>query len=135
MTTLLATNAEVLVTMDGQRRELRNASLYAENGMIKQPGLVPCTHPGEESFRTERAEAGGQIQDDRERFVPEAVDFLLDKIVTLGGPVFHFVNGPFGSARRISELEIPSHQVHYAKRRLTDAGELVPADHPISHEV
>lgn len=38
MTTLLAKNADVLVTMDGARRELRNAGLYAENGIIKQVG-------------------------------------------------------------------------------------------------
>jgi 8-oxoguanine deaminase len=36
--TLLARNAEVLVTMDGRRRELKNASLFAENGIIKQVG-------------------------------------------------------------------------------------------------
>jgi 8-oxoguanine deaminase len=38
MPTLLAKNAEVLVTMDGQRRELKGAGLYAENGFIKQIG-------------------------------------------------------------------------------------------------
>src|SRR5260370_18579676 len=38
MATLLARNAEVLVTMDGQRRELKNAGLYAEDGIIKQVG-------------------------------------------------------------------------------------------------
>jgi cytosine/adenosine deaminase-related metal-dependent hydrolase len=38
MPTLLAQNAEVLVTMDGQRRELKNAGIYAENGIIKQVG-------------------------------------------------------------------------------------------------
>src|SRR6266436_5773300 len=38
MATLLAKNAEVLVTMDGQRRELRNAGLYAEDGFIKHIG-------------------------------------------------------------------------------------------------
>ena len=38
MSTLLAKNAEVLVTMDGQRRELKNAGLYAEEGFIKQVG-------------------------------------------------------------------------------------------------
>lgn len=38
MSTLLARNAEVLVTMDGQRRELKNASLFAENGIIKHVG-------------------------------------------------------------------------------------------------
>jgi len=36
--TLLAKNADVLVTMDGQRRELKNASLYAEDGIFKQVG-------------------------------------------------------------------------------------------------
>src|ERR1700722_19555850 len=39
MSTLLAKNAEVLVTMDGQRRELKNAGIYAEGGFIKQIGL------------------------------------------------------------------------------------------------
>ena len=38
MPTLLAKNAEVLVTMDGKRRELKNAGLYAEDGMIKKVG-------------------------------------------------------------------------------------------------
>jgi len=38
MPTLLARNAEVLVAMDGQRRELKNAGLYAEDGIIKQVG-------------------------------------------------------------------------------------------------
>src|SRR5258708_21715487 len=33
MPTLLAKNADVLVTMDGQRRELRNAGLYAQDGI------------------------------------------------------------------------------------------------------
>ena len=35
MPTLLARNADVLVTMDGTRRELKNAGLYAEDGIIK----------------------------------------------------------------------------------------------------
>lgn len=38
MPTLLARNAAVLVTMDGQRRELRNAGLYAVDGIIQQVG-------------------------------------------------------------------------------------------------
>ena len=38
MHTLLARNAEILVTMDGQRRELNNAGIYAENGFIRQVG-------------------------------------------------------------------------------------------------
>jgi 8-oxoguanine deaminase len=40
MPTLLAKNAAVLVTMDGQRRELRDAGIYAEDGFIKQVGPV-----------------------------------------------------------------------------------------------
>src|SRR5258708_40332068 len=46
MPTLLARNAEVLVTMDGERRELSNAGLYAEHGTIKRVGpnaLLPAT--------------------------------------------------------------------------------------------
>src|ERR1700744_4404808 len=46
MPTLLAKNAEVLVTMDGQRRELKNAGIYVEGGFIKQIGLsgeLPAT--------------------------------------------------------------------------------------------
>src|SRR6202795_1665337 len=39
MSTLLAKNAELLVTMDGQRRELKNAGIYVEEGFIKQIGL------------------------------------------------------------------------------------------------
>lgn len=38
MTTLLAKHADVLVTMDGARRELKDAGLYAENGIIRQVG-------------------------------------------------------------------------------------------------
>ena len=38
MKSLLAKNAEVLVTMDDKRRELRNAGLYAVDGAIKQVG-------------------------------------------------------------------------------------------------
>jgi len=38
MPTLLAKNADVLVTMDGQRRELRNAGLFAQDGIIKKVG-------------------------------------------------------------------------------------------------
>ncbi len=45
MGTLLAKNADVLVTMDGQRRELRNAGLFARDGMIEQVGPT-ATLPG-----------------------------------------------------------------------------------------
>jgi 8-oxoguanine deaminase len=38
MPTLLAQNATVLVTMDGQRRELKKAGLYAQDGIIKAVG-------------------------------------------------------------------------------------------------
>jgi len=38
MATLLARNADVLVTMDGERRELRNASLFARDGEIEVVG-------------------------------------------------------------------------------------------------
>jgi 8-oxoguanine deaminase len=38
MATLLAKNAEVLVTMDGARRELKGAGLYAVDGVIKAVG-------------------------------------------------------------------------------------------------
>src|SRR6202167_1337975 len=38
MATLLARNAEILVTMDGQRRELKDAGVYVEDGFIKQVG-------------------------------------------------------------------------------------------------
>ena len=38
MGTLLAKNADVVVTMDGQRRELRNAGLFARDGMIEKVG-------------------------------------------------------------------------------------------------
>src|SRR5215510_1263466 len=38
MPTLLAKNATVLVTMDNERRELRNAGLFARDGMIEQVG-------------------------------------------------------------------------------------------------
>ncbi len=45
MKTLLAKNAEILVTMDGERRELKNASLYAEDGIIKQIGPLSALPP------------------------------------------------------------------------------------------
>ena len=38
MKTLLAKNADILVTMDKDRREIKNASLYAEDGVIKKVG-------------------------------------------------------------------------------------------------
>jgi cytosine/adenosine deaminase-related metal-dependent hydrolase len=38
MPTLLARNADVLVTMDGERRELRDAGLFARDGVIEQVG-------------------------------------------------------------------------------------------------
>lgn len=38
MPTLLVRNAEMLVTMDGQRRELKDAGLYAVDGIIQQVG-------------------------------------------------------------------------------------------------
>src|SRR5690606_19152489 len=40
MATLLATNADVMVTMDGERRELRQAGLFARDGVIEQVGPV-----------------------------------------------------------------------------------------------
>ncbi len=38
MTTLLLKNADMLVTMDGDRREIPGGGLFAENGMIQQVG-------------------------------------------------------------------------------------------------
>jgi hypothetical protein len=38
MATLLAKNADVVVTMDGQRRELKYAGLFARDGVIEQVG-------------------------------------------------------------------------------------------------
>jgi 8-oxoguanine deaminase len=38
MSSLLVRNAEVLVTMDEGRRELKEAGLYAEEGIIKEVG-------------------------------------------------------------------------------------------------
>src|SRR5262245_15162403 len=40
MATLLARNADVLVTMDDERRELRGAGLFARDGVIEQVGLT-----------------------------------------------------------------------------------------------
>jgi cytosine/adenosine deaminase-related metal-dependent hydrolase len=40
MPSLLARNADVLVTMDGQRRELKGAGLYAEDGIIRHVGSM-----------------------------------------------------------------------------------------------
>jgi 8-oxoguanine deaminase len=38
MATLLAKNADILVAMDGKRRELTNAGLFARGGVIEQVG-------------------------------------------------------------------------------------------------
>ncbi len=38
MSTLLVRNAEVLVTMDEGKRELKEADLYAEQGIIRPVG-------------------------------------------------------------------------------------------------
>jgi cytosine/adenosine deaminase-related metal-dependent hydrolase len=38
MSTLLIKNAEVLVTMDDDRREIKNGGLYSENGFLKKVG-------------------------------------------------------------------------------------------------
>lgn len=38
MATLLAKNADMLVTMDGQRRELKDAGLFARDGVIEKIG-------------------------------------------------------------------------------------------------
>src|SRR5438876_10448561 len=38
MTTLLAKNADIVVTMDRQRRELKNAGLFARDGVIEHVG-------------------------------------------------------------------------------------------------
>jgi 8-oxoguanine deaminase len=46
MTTLLARNADIVVTMDGQRRELKSGGLFARDGIIEQVGLsaeLPAT--------------------------------------------------------------------------------------------
>ncbi|GHO51137.1 8-oxoguanine deaminase [Ktedonospora formicarum] len=40
MTTLLAKNATLVVTMDGERRELRDAGLFARDGFIEQVALT-----------------------------------------------------------------------------------------------
>ena len=40
MKTLLAKNAEIVVTMDKDRREIKNASIYVEDGIIKQIGAA-----------------------------------------------------------------------------------------------
>ncbi len=40
MGTLLAKNADVLVTMDAARRELRGAGLYAVDGFIRKVGVT-----------------------------------------------------------------------------------------------
>ena len=40
MGSLLVKNADMLVTMDGERRELAGAGLYAEDGIIRQVGTT-----------------------------------------------------------------------------------------------
>jgi cytosine/adenosine deaminase-related metal-dependent hydrolase len=57
MATLLAKNADVLVTMDAQRREIKNGGIFAENGIIRQVG------PSNElpSTADEVIDLGGQI--------------------------------------------------------------------------
>jgi 8-oxoguanine deaminase len=45
MATLLAKNADIVVTMDRQRRELRNAGIFARDGVIEQVGPTPSCPP------------------------------------------------------------------------------------------
>ena len=46
MPTLLVKNADVLVTMDAARRELRGAGLYAVDGFVRQVGATrSCPRP------------------------------------------------------------------------------------------
>ena len=40
MTTLLARNAAMLVTMDSDRREIPNGGIFVRNGVIEQVGLT-----------------------------------------------------------------------------------------------
>ncbi|CTQ54068.1 8-oxoguanine deaminase [Roseibium album] len=55
--TLLLKNADMLVTMDGQRREIQGSGLYAEDGLIKQVG-----HTSELPETADRViDASGQI--------------------------------------------------------------------------
>ncbi len=57
MGTLLARNADVLVTMDGSRRELRGGGLYAVDGFIRQVGPTAELPPAADVV----LELGGQI--------------------------------------------------------------------------
>ena len=45
MKTLLANNTGILVTMDGERRELKNTSFYAEDRIVKQIGPLSALPP------------------------------------------------------------------------------------------
>jgi 8-oxoguanine deaminase len=45
MKTLLAKNAALVITLDGERRELKDTSLYAEDGIIKQIAPVSALPP------------------------------------------------------------------------------------------
>src|SRR5713226_4606336 len=45
MPTLLAKNADVLVTMDEERRELQSAGLFARDGIIEQVGPMDQLPP------------------------------------------------------------------------------------------
>ncbi|MBE0411406.1 MAG: 8-oxoguanine deaminase, partial [Anaerolineales bacterium] len=38
MKTLLIKNADIIVTMDDQRREIRNGGIFARDGFIEQVG-------------------------------------------------------------------------------------------------
>ncbi len=51
MPTLLAKNADVLVTMDEERRELLNAGLFARDGIIEQVGPTDQLPPAPRSMR------------------------------------------------------------------------------------
>lgn len=54
MATLLIKQIEVLVTMDGQRREIRNGALWVEDNVIRQVGTTPELErrPGPPADRT-----------------------------------------------------------------------------------
>ena len=46
MATLLAKGADVVVTMDGARREIAGGGLFARDGIIEQVGAdEPCPRP------------------------------------------------------------------------------------------
>ncbi|MFZ4681600.1 MAG: hypothetical protein ACOYMS_03780 [Terrimicrobiaceae bacterium] len=63
MPTLLAKNAEILVTMDGERRELRDAGIFVADGIIRQIGPSGSLPPTVFSLDLQTISYAGALHD------------------------------------------------------------------------